>query len=293
MWNKINWKNINLKVYDLQYKIFCCARNNKINLIRYYQKKLVESEEAKLLATRLVTQDNREKVTAGIDGIKKLTSIQRFHLSKKLIMDGKVSKIRRIFISKGSNKPRPLNILTIEDRAKQMLVKLALEPEWEARFEINFYGFRPGYSAADAKWCIARQLQGGPKYFLNANIEACFDNIDHTYLLKKLNTSRMFSNQIKAWLEVGIMHDIEKKSIDINESGTLQSRVLSPLLMNIALHGMENTVVDKFGRNKVKVIRYADDFVIFAKTLEDIKKTEEIVSAFLKPIGLNLAKDKT
>jgi RNA-directed DNA polymerase len=82
----------------------------------------------------------------------------------------------------------------MEDRAKQMLVKIVLEPEWEAKFEINSYGFRSGYSTSNAKWCIARQLQGGPKYFLDADIEECFDNIDHQYLLNKLNTSRMFKN---------------------------------------------------------------------------------------------------
>lgn len=73
---------------------------------------------------------------------------------------------------------------------------MALESEWKARFEVNSYGFRPGYSAADAKLCIARQLQGGPKYFLDADIESCFDNIDHTYLINKLDTISMFKNQI-------------------------------------------------------------------------------------------------
>lgn len=86
-----------------------------------------------------------------------------------------------------------------------MLVKIALEPEWKARFEVNLYGFRPGYYAFDAKWCIARQLKGVPKYFLGADIEGCFPNIDHAYLIKQLNCSRMFEKQIQAWLKAGIM----------------------------------------------------------------------------------------
>ena len=84
-------------------------------------------------------------------------------------------------------------------------MKFALEPEWEARFETNSYGFRPGYSVADAKWCVARQLQGGPKYFLDADIEKCFDKIDHQYLINKLDTISMFKHQIWSWLKAGIM----------------------------------------------------------------------------------------
>nr|AVR57697.1 hypothetical protein [Halamphora calidilacuna] len=92
----------------------------------------------------------------------------------------------------------------MEDRAKQMLMKFAFEPEWEARFEINSYGFRPGYSVADAKWSVARQLQGGLKYFLDADIDKCFDSIDHEYLLNKLETISMFNAQIRSWLKAGI-----------------------------------------------------------------------------------------
>lgn len=105
-----------------------------------------------------------------------------------------------------------MGIPTIEDRAKQMLVKIALEPEWEARYELTSYGFRPGYNAFDAKWCIDRQLQEGPKYFLDADIEGCFPNIDHAYLIKQLNCSRMFEKQIQAWLKAGIMDYVGDES---------------------------------------------------------------------------------
>jgi len=140
---------------------------------------------------------------------------------------------------------------------------------------------------------VARQLQGGPKYFLDADIEKCFDKIDHQYLINKLDTISMFKHQIWSWLKAGIMDSTENDSSEINEMGTPQGGVLSPLLMNIALHGMENYVTKEFGRDKIKVIRYADDFVIFGKTLKDVQKAEKLVTEFLKPVGLNLSAEKT
>ena len=160
-WKDIPWNKIKLEIYNLQYKIYCHAKKDNIGLIRYCQRKLVKLLEAKFLVVKFITQDNRGKVTPGVDGVKSLKPVERIRLAYKLRFDGKASKIRRVFISKSNGELRPLGIPTMEDRAKQMLMKLALEPEWEARFETNSYGFRPGYSVADAKWCIARQLQGG------------------------------------------------------------------------------------------------------------------------------------
>lgn len=128
---------------------------------------------------------------------------------------------------------------------------------------------------------------------MDADIEKCFDNIDHEYLLNKLDTSNMFKEQIRSWLKAGIMHAKIEENSEVNEIGTPQGGVISPLLMNTALHGIENHVVKKFSRNEIKVIRYADDFVVFGKTLNSVKKAKKLISEFLKPIGLNLSKEKT
>jgi len=158
-WKDINWTKIELEVYDLQRQIYISSVNvdpQKRARLRRYQKELVESQNAKLIAIRRITQDNRGKNTPGVDGKKFLATMERIELLNKLQLDGSADPIRRVFISKSNGKQRPLGIPTIKDRIKQCLVLMALEPEWEAKFEINSYGFRPAYSTADAKWAITR-----------------------------------------------------------------------------------------------------------------------------------------
>jgi len=173
----------------------------------------------------------------------------------------------------------------------QALAKMALEPEWEAQFEPNSYGFRPGRSAHDAIEAIFKGIRCKPKYVFDADIEKCFDRINHEALLRKLSTIEPLERLIRGWLRAGIS---DKGAMIFPEAGTPQGGVISPLLANVALHGLENELVGSLStRNKPGVIRYADDFVILHHDLEVLKRLAERAEAWLHPMGLRLKPSKT
>jgi len=192
----------------------------------------------------------------------------------------------------------------MKDRALQALVKLALEPEWEARFEPNSYGFRVGRSAHDAIEAIFNAIRYKPKYVLDADIAKCFDRINHQRLLQKLNTFPSLRRQLRAWLKAGVM---DAKQLFPTSEGTPQGGVLSPLLANIALHGMENRIKQAFPRRRslvtqgtyagyqsgAELIRFADDFVILHEDITVVQRCREIISEWLKEMGLELKPSKT
>lgn len=205
-WNTIAWKEIQRNVFKLQKRIYQASLQNELTKVRRLQKLMVSSWNAKALAVRKVTQDNRGKRTAGIDGVKNLPPEKRMEIANSLQVSEKAKPVRRIWIPKpGKQEKRPLGIPTIRERARQALVKLALEPEWEARFEINSYGFRPGRSAHDAIEAIFTGTARMPKYVFDADIKACFDKINHTALLKKIQTNCKIKRAIKGWLKAGIL----------------------------------------------------------------------------------------
>src|SRR5262249_43092599 len=161
------WRKLEQHVYRLQRRIYRAAQGGNVQAVHSLQRLLLKSEAARCLAVRRVTQDNRGKRTAGVDGVKSVPAAQRPHLVACLRHPQRLRArpVRRVYIPK-PGKPderRPLGIPVMLDRAHQALVKLALEPEWEARFEPNSYGFRPARSAHDAMAAIYNEVVSKPK----------------------------------------------------------------------------------------------------------------------------------
>ena len=308
-WHQIDWKQAEKTVYSLQRRIYQASSRDDAKVVRRLQKLLLRSFFAKAIAVRRVSQDNTGKKTAGIDGVKSLSKKERLELVYSLVpLTGKADPVRRVWIPKpGKDEKRPLGIPTMEDRAHQCLAKLALEPEWEAKFEPNSYGFRPGRSCHDAMEAIFNALRSKTAYVLDADIAKCFDRINHQYLLNKLNTFPAMRKQIKTWLKAGVL---DGNKLFPSNDGTPQGGVISPLLANIALHGLEQelkqwireikqrnpngSIMAKKAREaSLSVIRYADDFVIIHKDIELIKQATEITKDWLKQVGLEIRPEKT
>ena len=300
-WNNVNWRKAEIRMFKLQKRIFRASERGDVKAVRKLQKTLIRSRSARLIAVRKVTQDNQGKKTAGVDGVKSLTPKARMNLTNNLRITGKVKPTRRIMIPKpNSDEKRPLGIPTMYDRALQTLVKQALEPEWEARFEPNSYGFRPGRSCHDAIDAIFKSISLKAKYVLDADISKCFDRINHLALLKKVNTYPTISRKLNQWLKAGYI-DQGDNFFPTNE-GTPQGGTISPLLANIALHGMEERIKEfartfkgnkKQNQDSLGLIRYADDFVIIHEDLGVIKSCQKIIEEWLSDIGLELKPEKT
>ena len=412
-WATIQWAEVERRVLRYQTRIYKATKDKKKEKVRRIQKRLLKSFDAKLLAVRRVTTDNRvfPKETLGVDEKLYINDLEKEKLVSKLRLDGYAHPIKRVYIPKpGKAEKRPLvltpQVLTlvpkeplssrrdergssvalranwnqegadeyrqeelvavfpkqgrfapIMDRAKQALCKLVIEPEWEARFEENSYGFRPGRSCHDAIEAIhinltSRRDAGQKKhhkYILDADITGCFDQINHEYLTKKLDTLPEIKTQVNAWLKAGIMEDLHSFSggemvppntigtpqglcsysegssapwgvaaqpswFQLARSATLEPRglrsniVISPLLANVALHGMENHmkewICSKPSFNKANskrakqqslaIIRYADDFILIHKNRGIIEEAKEEIAQWLKDgPQLELSETKT
>ncbi len=309
-WRLVDWTKVKHQVESLQQKIFRETQKSDFKKVKQFQKLLTRTLFARLWAVRLVTELNDGRNTPGADGRLYTTTMQKVELVESLKLKNiKPEPVKVSWIPKPDGSKRRLGIPTIRDRALQALVLLALDPEWEAKFEPHSFGFRPGRNAIDVVHHISCTLmhqkdrRPHPGWILDADITKCFDNIDHMALLEKLKDSP-FKAIIRAWLKSGAVSSI---GFERTVKGTPQGGVISPLLANIALDGMERqsgiyTRTGNYippsrrtGMNKdIALFRYADDFIILAPS-KDILVNYVIpkIKVFLSRIGLELNKAKT
>ncbi len=283
-WKNLPWKQFRRNLFRLQKRVYKAIRVGDKRKAKSLMRLLLKSTAARLLAVRQVTQLNNGKRTAGVDGKASLSHEERFELSlalKRPISTWEHKRLREIPIPKKDGKTRILKVPTIADRAWQCLVKYALEPAHEATFHANSYGFRTGRSAHDAQKLLFDNLRsmshGIEKRVIELDIEKCFDRISHKSIMERLIAPQGIKLGIFRCLKAGV-------NPEFPEQGTPQGGVVSPLLANIALNGIEDIH---------QSVRYADDMVILLKPNDDAEVILGKISQFLTERGMNVSAKKT
>jgi len=296
-WHAINWQKANQNVRQLQARIVKATQEGRWGKVKVLQHLLTHSFSGKALAVKRVTE-NQGKNTPGVNGEIWDTPTKKATAIRNLKQRGyKPLPLKRVYIPKSNGKKRPLGIPTMKDRAMQALYLLALEPIAETKADPNSYGFRPRRSTADAieqcfKILACKRM---PEWILEGDIKACFDRISHDWLLANIPTDITI---LKKWLKAGFM---EQGVLHPTDEGTPQGGIISPVLANMVLDGLEKCLIAKFhttlrarSQRKVNFARYADDFIITGSSRELLEsEVLPFVQAFMKERGLELSLEKT
>ena len=304
-WLSVDWRQVDDDVRRLRQRIFAASQAGDLAKVRNLQKLMLRSHASAVLSVRRVTELNAGRKTAGIDGRTVVTAPGKAALADWVQHRSDPwgpKPVKRVYIRKVNGKKRPLGIPVIADRALQAHVVNALEPEWEARFEPKSYGFRPGRGCHDAIESIHKTACGKSAHrlwALDADLAAAFDRIDHSCLLNALGGFPA-RGLIERWLKAGV---VEGGRLAPTEEGTPQGGVVSPLLLNVALHGMEEAAGVRYRTVGVEagttvpgcpvVVRYADDLLALCVTREQAEQVKARLAAWLAPRGLVFNEDKT
>jgi len=303
-WRQVDWRRAEADVRRLRQRIFTASKAGDLQRVRRLQKLMLRSRANTLISVRRVTERNAGRLTAGVDGEVVLTPEAKMQLVDRVqnAEPFKAMPVRRVYIPKPGGKRRPLGIPVILDRLHQARVVNALEPEWEARFEPRSYGFRPGRGCQDAIQAVHETAKGkGAKrlWALDADLASAFDLIAHQHILSQIGTFPA-RGMVRAWLEAGV---VEQGRVHRTEDGVPQGGAVSPLLLNVALHGMEKAAGVRYyqtGNSAGKavmgspvLIRYADDFVALCHTRRQALEVKAGLASWLAPRSLAFNEDKT
>ena len=307
-WDRIGWRTHEDNVRRLRQRIFKATQEGDLAKVRSLQKLMLRSRSNTLVSVRQVTQRNAGRRTAGIDGEVALTSRDRADVAVRVhhtISSWKPRSVKRVYIPKAGNKTklRPLGIPVVMDRCHQARARNALEPEWEARFEPKSYGFRPGRSCQDAIGAIYTVCAGPAAkrvWALDADLAAAFDRINHDHLLEAIGGFPA-RDMIREWLKAGVFEP--GKGFAPTEEGTPQGGVISPLLLNVALHGLEEAAGVRYYTSDTKsgeikpgspvAVRYADDLTVLCHSQGQAEQVKARLAEWLAPRGLVFNEDKT